>query len=145
MLVVVNRNTNKLYHCLFSRLIQQKLGLGLTSVCNSIYKFQHFLYSSSYSRFEIPPELLEEMSGSSASGAASVDETSNDLMMAQMLQMEFDKEADEMLRREQNHYNKNSKVGRCCLHVYGSMPVSFHLCCLYEGESFLPTVDPGIV
>ena len=38
------------------------------------------------------------------------DSTANDLLMAQMLQMEFDKEADKMLKREQDHYNRNNKV-----------------------------------
>jgi RIO kinase 3 len=37
-------------------------------------------------------------------------DTSIDLLMAQMLQMEFDKEADKMLKREQDNYNRNSKV-----------------------------------
>lgn len=62
-------------------------------------------------RFEAPSELLEEISADSAAPQAT-DDTSNDLLMAQMLQMEFDKEADDMLHREQNHYNKNSKVGQ---------------------------------
>jgi len=38
------------------------------------------------------------------------DETDNDLLMAQMLQLEYDKEADQLLKREQDHYNQNSKV-----------------------------------
>ena len=42
------------------------------------------------------------------------DPTANDLLMAQMLQMEFDKEADKVLKREQDHYNGNSKV---CQHL----------------------------
>jgi len=39
-------------------------------------------------------------------------DTSIDLLMAQMLQMEFDKEADKMLKREQDNYNRNSKDRR---------------------------------
>lgn len=81
---------------------------------------------------EIPPELLDELragtsaystgpstsaaagpstSASAGPSTAADDTTSNDLLMAQMLQMEFDKEADELLDKEQKHYNKNSKVG----------------------------------
>ncbi|XP_033123355.1 serine/threonine-protein kinase RIO3-like [Anneissia japonica] len=37
-------------------------------------------------------------------------DTSNDLLLAQMLQLEFDKEHDLMLTKEERHYNKDSKV-----------------------------------
>lgn len=36
--------------------------------------------------------------------------TNSDLLMAQMLQMEFNKEADKRLKLEQDHYNGKSKV-----------------------------------
>ncbi|XP_067929907.1 serine/threonine-protein kinase RIO3-like [Watersipora subatra] len=38
------------------------------------------------------------------------DSTDSDLLMAQMLQMEYDKEADKLLKREQDHYNGKSKI-----------------------------------
>ncbi|XP_002736242.1 serine/threonine-protein kinase RIO3-like [Saccoglossus kowalevskii] len=37
-------------------------------------------------------------------------ETDNDLLLAQMLQLEFDKEHDQMLKNEEQHFNKDSKV-----------------------------------
>ena len=51
---------------------------------------------------EVPAEFLV--------GEADEGDTSNDLLMAQLLQMEFDKEADKALKIEQDNYNKNSKV-----------------------------------
>ena len=43
-----------------------------------------------------------------ASGG-SVTDTSNDELLARMLQLEFDKEHDTMLRAEERAYNKDSK------------------------------------
>jgi len=42
--------------------------------------------------------------------AVADDDTSNDLLMAQMLQLEFDKEHDAHLARQEQHVNQNSKV-----------------------------------
>ena len=42
-------------------------------------------------------------------------ETDSDLMLAQMLQMEFDREFDSQLRREEKKFNGDSKGG---LHSY---------------------------
>lgn len=36
--------------------------------------------------------------------------TDNDLLLAQLLQLEFDKEYDENLKSRENHQNKNSRV-----------------------------------
>ncbi|KAK3861521.1 hypothetical protein Pcinc_032529 [Petrolisthes cinctipes] len=38
------------------------------------------------------------------------DSTTNDMMLAQMLQYEFDREYDQKVKREEKHYNGNSKV-----------------------------------
>ncbi|KAK3088153.1 hypothetical protein FSP39_015427 [Pinctada imbricata] len=45
-----------------------------------------------------------------AAAAASGEDTANDLLLAQMLQHEFDKEHDQQLKREESHYNGNNKV-----------------------------------
>ena len=37
-------------------------------------------------------------------------DTSNDAVLAQMLQTEMDKEYNEMLSSQERHFNKNSKV-----------------------------------
>ncbi|XP_071953400.1 serine/threonine-protein kinase RIO3-like [Antedon mediterranea] len=37
-------------------------------------------------------------------------DTSNDLLLAQMLQLEYDKEHDKLLTKEERHFNKDSKV-----------------------------------
>lgn len=50
---------------------------------------------------DIPPEVLE---------ALSEDSSENDEMIARMLQIQFDKEYDEELKREEKHYNRASKV-----------------------------------
>lgn len=36
-------------------------------------------------------------------------DTSNDLLLAQMMQLEYDREHDRMLRAEEKHFNKHSK------------------------------------
>lgn len=46
-----------------------------------------------------------------------VDDTSEDLMLAQMLQYEYDREYDQQLNREEKHYNGNSK-GMCFLFIF---------------------------
>ena len=50
---------------------------------------------------EIPPELLKEIENEG---------TSDDLLIAQMLQMQFDKEYDQALGMEENQRNGTSKV-----------------------------------
>ncbi|CAF0964900.1 unnamed protein product [Brachionus calyciflorus] len=50
--------------------------------------------------FKIPEELLENESTN----------TDNDLILAQLLQLEFDKEYDDSLKSRENHQNKNSRV-----------------------------------
>lgn len=50
---------------------------------------------------DIPQEVLE---------ALSEDSSENDELIARMLQIQFDKEYDEELKREEKHYNRASKV-----------------------------------
>lgn len=45
-----------------------------------------------------------------------VEDTSEDLILAQVLQYEYDREYDQQLNREERHYNGNSK-GRCLLEI----------------------------
>lgn len=45
-----------------------------------------------------------------------VEDTSEDLILAQVLQYEFDREYDQQLNREERHYNGNSK-GRFLLEM----------------------------
>ncbi|KAJ8321907.1 hypothetical protein KUTeg_000378 [Tegillarca granosa] len=45
-----------------------------------------------------------------AANALNDNDTSNDLMLARMLQMEYDKENNDQLKREEKHYNGKSKV-----------------------------------
>ncbi|XP_061453054.1 serine/threonine-protein kinase RIO3 isoform X1 [Rhineura floridana] len=54
------------------------------------------------------PEVVSVVEGSLISGD-NID-TSSDLMLAQMLQMEFDREYDAQLRREEKKFNGDSKV-----------------------------------
>lgn len=49
----------------------------------------------------IPAEILE---------ALSEDQVESDALIAQLLQMQFDKEYDEGLKREEKHVNRESKV-----------------------------------
>lgn len=49
--------------------------------------------------FEIPTEFIENASS-----------TDNDLILAQLLQLEFDKEYDDILKSKENHKNKNSRI-----------------------------------
>lgn len=49
----------------------------------------------------IPADVLE---------ALSEDQVETDAMIAQLLQMQFDKEYDEGLKREEKHFNRDSKV-----------------------------------
>ena len=51
-------------------------------------------------------------------------DTSDDLLLAQMLQLEFDREHDRMLKAEEKHYNKHSKV-HVSLEKYRSLPASY--------------------
>lgn len=49
----------------------------------------------------VPLEVLE---------ALSEDQVESDALIAQMLQMQYDKEYDEGLKREEKHFNRDSKV-----------------------------------
>ena len=69
------------------------------SICAGI---SNYVICNDYRVNDIPAEFLV--------CEADEGDTSIDLLMAQMLQMEFDKEADKMLKREQDNYNRNSKV-----------------------------------
>ena len=47
------------------------------------------------------------------------DTTSNDLLLAQMLQLEYDREHDRQLNVEERHFNKHNKGIVCtCTYVY---------------------------
>ena len=48
-------------------------------------------------------------------------DTSNDTLLAQMMQREFDKEHDEKLKREENQFNGNSKG---IAHIKGNSTIS---------------------
>ncbi|XP_042299308.1 serine/threonine-protein kinase RIO3-like [Sceloporus undulatus] len=54
------------------------------------------------------PEVVKVVEGPFVSGENT--DTSSDLMLAQMLQMEFDREFDAQLRREEKKFNGDSKV-----------------------------------
>lgn len=47
-------------------------------------------------------------------------DTTSDLMLAQMLQMQFDREFDDQLRREEKKFNGDSKGGRLLLFLQGN-------------------------
>ena len=47
------------------------------------------------------------------------DTTSNDLLLAQMLQLEYDREHDRQLNVEERHFNKHNKGIVCtCIYLY---------------------------
>jgi RIO kinase 3 len=66
---------------------------------------------------------------SSVHGGGTEGSTDNDQLLAQMLQLEFDKEHDRQLVAEENHFNKQSKV-KISFENYRSLPNSY----LYEQE-----------
>ena len=55
---------------------------------------------------QLPPDADEEFKLPDESDGG----CDNDLLIAQMLQMQFDKEYDQQLAREENHHNGTSKV-----------------------------------
>ena len=65
-------------------------------------------------KFEIPPELLVPPEPASptaiAAAVAEEDSCADDLLIAQMLQMQFDQESDKILKNEERAANKDSKV-----------------------------------
>lgn len=54
-------------------------------------------------------------------------DTDSDLLLAQMLQLEFDREHDHMLNAEEKHYNKHNRGEWDDRALCGSMPVGWIL------------------
>ena len=59
---------------------------------------------------EINADLVLEDQPAEASSASATEECTDDLLIAQMLQMQFDREYDQQLQREEHHHNGTSKV-----------------------------------
>lgn len=57
-------------------------------------------------------------------------DTKDDFLLAQMLQLEFDKEHDTMLTAEEKHFNKHSKG------IYVVLHTSVLKCCIIICEQF---------
>lgn len=55
-------------------------------------------------------EMAKQLPTSTARDDLDDPDCSDDLLIAQMLQMEFDKEHDQALKSEERHQNKGSKV-----------------------------------
>ncbi len=80
-------------------------------------------------------EGFSEAAAASASAQAEDDECKDDLLIAQMLQMQFDKEYDEVLKKEEAHHNGSSKVKviRSTSHAHAHyMTVPDGACCVHR-------------
>lgn len=77
-----------------------------------VQKYAEVVNETSPDNFEIPKEILEQVGG---------DICDSDAAIASMLQRQFDKEYDDMLKRTENKYNGTSKVS-VSLENYRRMP-----------------------
>lgn len=89
--------------------------LNLTEHCNNISKLQLLRYTFGVN-FHCSVDL-------DLAGIPQDTDTSSDLMLAQMLQMEFDREFDTQLRREEKKFNGESKGKVLQIHYWSMLVI----------------------